>query len=223
MKYRKLHWWDVDPEEAIRIQNGLKKYISLEASFKEIKRIAGADATYHNGMTIAGVVVLEYPSLKIIESKCSVFPLTFPYIPGLLSFREGPALLNTFEKVENEPDLIMFDGQGISHPRRMGIATHLGILMNKPSIGCAKSILIGNYISPGEKRGEYVFLKDGEDTLGVILRTKEGASPLFISPGNKIDILASIEMVLKCTGGYRLPEPLRQAHLFVKQLKRYVE
>ncbi len=220
LRYRKLHLWDVTPEEAIKIQQGLKRYICLKSAFTEIKKVAGADAAYHNGIVIAGVVVLEYPSLKIIESKYSVSPVTFPYIPGLLIFREGPALLKTFEKIKNKPDVIIFDGQGIAHPRRMGIATHLGILLDSPSIGCAKSILTGEYVSIGEEKGDFTILKDGSDTVGAVLRTKRGVSPVFVSPGHKIDIITSMEIILKCIGKHKLPEPVRQAHIFVKRVQK---
>lgn len=215
--------WNVTAEKAVRIQASLKRYISLECSFKKLDIIAGADATYHNGIVIGSVVLLRYPSLKIIEIKYSLSPVTFPYIPGLLTFREGPTLLKAFEKIENEPDVIIFDGQGIAHQRRMGIATHLGILLDKPSIGCAKSVLTGVLIPPGKKKGMYSLLKDKGEIVGAVLRTKEGVSPVFISPGYKIDLPTSIKILLKCVVEYRLPEPLRQAHIYANKLKKEIE
>lgn len=222
MRYKKIHRWDVTPEEAIRIQRELKRYISLKW-IPTIKIIAGADVAYHKDTGIAGVVVLEFPSLKIMESKYSIFPVNFPYIPGLLAFREGPGLLPTFEKIENEPDVIIFDGQGIAHPERMGIATHLGILLDKPSIGCAKSLLTGEYLPCGKRKGNYSIIRDKGEVVGAVLRTKEGVMPVFVSPGYKIDIRTSVDIVLQCTDKYRLPEPVRKAHILVNRLKKEVE
>ena len=169
---------------------------------------------------IAGIVIFEFPSFKIIERKHCVSTVNFPYIPGLLTFREGPSLLEAFEKIKIEPDIILFDGQGIAHPRRMGIATHLGLFLDKPTIGCAKSKLCGNYSSLGEKKGEYTLLKENNEILGAALRTRDRVKPIFVSPGNKIDLFTSIEIVLKCTRKYRLPIPVREAHIFVNTIRK---
>lgn len=144
---------------------------------------------------------------------------TFPYLPGLLTFREGPLILRIWEKIENKPDIIIFDGQGIAHPRRMELATHLGILLNKPSIGCAKTHLYGEYDNPPDIKGKYKYIKENNEVIGAVLRTKNGVKPVFVSPGNLINLDLSIEIILKCMKNYRLPEPLRLAHLSSNQLR----
>ena len=219
MKYLNLHSWEVNPKEAIKIQKDLKSNISLKKSFSKIEKIAGADVSYYQNNMIAGVIIFEFPNLKIIESQSFISPVNFPYVPGLLTFREGPSLLEAFKKVKNEPDVILFDGQGIAHPRRMGIATHLGLFLDKPTIGCAKSRLSGKYTSVGEKKGDYALLKEGEEILGAVLRTRREVKPIFISPGHKINLPNSIEIVLKCIIKYRLPLPVREAHIFVNQIR----
>ena len=219
MKYLNLHSWEVSPQEAIKIQKDLKSNISLKKSFSKIDKIAGADVSYYQNMMIAGVIIFEFPNLKTIERQFFISPVNFPYIPGLLTFREGPSLLSAFKKVKNEPDIILFDGQGIAHPRRMGIATHLGLLLDKPTIGCAKSRLSGEYTSIGKEKGDYVLLKEDKEILGAVLRTRKRVKPIFVSPGHKIDLPNSIEITLKCTEKYRLPIPVREAHIFVNQIR----
>ena len=219
MKYLNLHSWEVSPQEAIKIQKNLKSNIRLKKSFSKIDKIAGADISYYQNKMIAGVIIFKFPNLKIIERQSFVASINFPYIPGLLTFREGPSILSAFKKIKNEPDIILFDGQGIAHPRRMGIATHLGLFLNRPTIGCAKSRLSGKYTSVGEQKGDYTPLKEGEEVLGVVLRTRKGVKPIFLSPGHKIDLPNSIEIVLKCIVKYRLPLPVREAHIFVNQIR----
>ena len=219
MKYLNLHSWKVSPGEAIQLQNELKGKISLKKSFNKVKKVAGADVSYYQNKMIAGVIVFEFPNLKVIERQFFISPINLPYIPGLLTFREGPSLLEAFVKIKNEPDIILFDGQGIAHPRRMGIATHLGLFLDKPTIGCAKSRLSGKYTSVGEEKGDYALLKEGEEVLGAVLRTRRKVKPIFISPGYKIDLPNSIEIVLKCTEKYKLPIPVREAHIFVNQIR----
>jgi deoxyribonuclease V len=219
LKYLKLHSWEVSPQEAIKIQKDLKSNISLKKSFSKIDKIAGSDVSYYQNKMIAGVIIFEFPNLKTIERQSFISPVNFPYIPGLLTFREGPSLLEAFKKIKNEPDIIIFDGQGIAHPRRMGIATHLGLFLDKPTIGCAKSRLSGKYTSVGEEKGDYALLKEGEEVLGAVLRTRRRVKPIFISPGHKIDLPNSIKIVLKCTDKYKLPVPVREAHLFVNQIR----
>lgn len=222
MKYYNLHSWKVNREEAIRIQYTLRKKLSLRKKLGSIDIIAGADVAYRKGKAIAGVVVLEFPGLKLIEKQYTISPVTFPYIPGLLSFREGPALLRAFQKIRIEPDVILFDGQGIAHPRRMGIATHLGLFLDRPTIGCAKSILVGDYTIPDDCKGKYCLLKENGEVIGAALRTKEGVKPVFVSPGNMIDLLSAIRIVLECAGQYRMPEPIRQTHAFVTKISKEV-
>lgn len=219
MKYLNLHSWEVSPQEAIKIQKDLKSNISLKKSFNKIDKIAGVDVSYYQNKMIAGVIIFKFPNLKIIERQSFVASINFPYIPVLLTFREGPSILSAFKKIKNEPDIILFDGQGIAHPRRMGIATHLGLFLNRPTIGCAKSRLSGKYTSVGEQKGDYTPLKEGEEVLGVVLRTRKGVKPIFLSPGHKINLPNSIEIVLKCIVKYRLPLPVREAHIFVNQIR----
>lgn len=166
---------------------------------------------------------MGFPRLEILEKKFFVSQVVFPYIPGLLSFREAPLLLGALAKIKREPDIILFDGQGIAHPRRMGIATHLGLFLEKPTIGCAKSLLVGKYLHPGGRKGSYSLLEDKGEVIGAAVRTRKEKKPVFVSPGDGIDLMTSIEIVLRCTGRYRLPEPLRQAHLLVKEIREEFE
>lgn len=219
MKYLNLHSWEVSPQKAIKIQKDLKSNISLKKSFNKIDKIAGVDVSYYQNKMIAGVIIFKFPNLKIIERQSFVASINFPYIPGLLTFRERPSILAAFKKIKNEPDIILFDGQGIAHPRRMGIATHLGLFLNRPTIGCAKSRLSGKYTSVGEEKGDYTLLKEDEEVLGAVLRTRKRVKPIFVSPGHKIDLSNSIEIILKCIVKYRLPLPVREAHIFVNQIR----
>lgn len=215
------HSWDLSPQEAIKLQEELKEKIILKKGFSKIKRIAGADISFSkkSNRAYAAVIVFSFPELKILDEEYTIGNLSFPYIPGLLTFREGPLLIETFKKIKIEPDVIIFDGQGIAHPKRLGLATHMGILLDKPTIGCAKSKLIGTYQEPEREKGSYSLLKDDGEIIGAVLRTKEDVSPVFVSPGHKIDLKSSIEIVLECLRGYRLPEPTRQAHLLVNRLR----
>ncbi len=222
VKYQKLHSWDVTPKEAVKIQTGLRERIVLHDSFDGIKIIAGADVSFDKNKNegYGGVITYSFPDLKEIERKGARKKLTFPYIPGLLTFREAPVLLKAFASLKIEPDLIMFDGQGLAHFRRMGIATHMGILFNKPTIGCAKSRLIGTFEEPGEDVGCYTFLLDNGETVGTVLRTRKRVHPIFVSQGNMISLETSIEIVLKCVDGYRIPKPTREADRYVAVIKK---
>ena len=177
------------------------------------KLIAGADVSFKAGRATGAVVVLDYPGFKIIEQVRQVTRIPYVYIPGLLTFREGPVLEKCFRVLKNEPDIIIFDGQGIAHPRNMGIATHMGILLDKPTVGCAKTWLYGDYKEPAGQRGGFSYLFDQQaKKIGAVLRTKNNVRPLFVSPGHRIDINGSLEVILMCTKKYRLPEPIRLAH-----------
>jgi deoxyribonuclease V len=215
------HPWNVSPQEAIKLQEELRKNIVLKNDFSKVKSVAGADISFSrkSDKAYAAVIVFSLLELKKLEEQYTIGSLSFPYIPGLLTFREGPLLVETFKKIKIEPDVIIFDGQGIAHPKRLGLATHMGILLDKPTIGCAKSRLIGTYEEPRKKRSSYSLLKDEGEVIGAVLRTRENVSPVFISPGHKIDLKSSVEIVLKCLQGYRLPEPTRQAHLLVNRLR----
>lgn len=215
MRIEKLHDWKVNIAEAIQIQNNLAGQIAPHGGTLNPQLIAGLDVSVdmHNDAT-AAVVVLNYPDLQLMETARVKGKVEFPYIPGLLSFREIPLTLQACEKIHLQPDLLMVDGQGIAHPRRIGLASHLGLLLNIPTIGCAKSHLYGEYQPPKETAGSYSFIADSKGkTIGAALRTKSGVKPLFISTGHKIDLSSSIAWVLQCCRGYRLPEPTRTAHL----------
>ena len=159
----------------------------------------------------ASVVVLSLPELQVIEPYAER-PITFPYVPGLLSFREAPVILDALAQLKTRPDVLMLDGQGIAHPRRLGIAAHLGVILDHPTVGCAKSRLTGKYEEPGEEKGSYTWLRDGEEIIGAVLRTRSRVKPVFVSVGNKISLDSAIDLVLRCTDRYRLPEPTRWAH-----------
>ncbi len=177
--------------------------------------IAGVDISVSKarGIATGAVVVLEYPELRLVETKVVNGKLDFPYIPGLLSFRESPLTLAACERLAITPDLILVDGQGIAHPRRLGLASHLGLFLNTPTIGCAKSLLCGTHEVPGEKPGSYAEVVDRGEIIGAALRTKLGVKPLYISVGHKVDLQTAIYWVLECCRDYRLPEPTRFAHL----------
>ncbi len=224
MKYLKLHPWNVNYKEAVEIQKRLKKQIILKNSFKNLngKLIAGADVSYDKEIDrfYAGVVVFELQTMQKIEEVTASGKVSFPYIPGLLSFRESPILLRAFSKVKKTPDIIILDAQGIAHPRGIGLASHIGLLLNKPSIGCAKTRLIGEYDNVGKEAGCYSQLTIKGKAVGVVLRTRKNVKPVFVSPGHKIDLAMSIDLVLKSCRGYKLPEPTRQAHNLVTKVRK---
>jgi deoxyribonuclease V len=214
MRIRRLHDWDLDREQAISLQKQLAGQVSCDGKIDNPHLIAGVDVSVDRlSLARAAVVVLIYPELEVIETVCVEGRTDFPYIPGLLSFREIPLLLKAIQQLKNRPDLILVDGQGIAHPRRMGLASHLGLILNTPTIGCAKSHLYGDFSEPVSEAGYYSYLKDSEGgVLGAVLRTKSNVKPLFVSIGHKIDLPSSIHWVIQCCQGYRLPEPTRQAH-----------
>ncbi|MCX5828010.1 MAG: deoxyribonuclease V [Deltaproteobacteria bacterium] len=223
LSLRLLHSWDVDYQEAVSIQNTLKKELILHDGVKigPVNVIAGADISYgrNSDLFFAAVVVLSYPDMQPIEEVHAVGRVFFPYIPGLLSFREGPVLLKAFENMQRAPDIVMFDGQGIAHPRGFGLAAHLGLFLDIPAIGCAKSRLCGEHREPGPLPGDHEDLLHQGRVIGSVLRTKTGVSPVFVSPGHRISLERSREITLKCCRCYRLPEPIRQAHLAVNRLR----
>jgi len=209
-----MHPWDVSPKEAIGIQQALQKQLNLRDDFGEIKTVAGVDVGFekNNSITRAAIAVLDFESLELRETAIARRPTTFPYIPGLLSFREIPAILQAMLQLKRPPDLLLCDGQGIAHPRRFGIAAHLGLLTAIPSVGVAKSRLIGTHADVPEKRGAHVPLMDGEEQIGVVLRTRAHVRPLYISSGHRVGIASAVAFVMKCTTRYRLPETTRHAH-----------
>lgn len=217
-----LHSWDLTASDAVALQKELRGQIELEPLQTEPKLIAGADLSFEIGSdtVYAGIVVLSFPSLEIVE-ECGLQTIApFPYVPGLLSFRESPAILEVFEKLQNKPDVLVFDGQGTAHPRGFGIACHVGLWLQIPTIGCAKSLLCGKFEALGEARGSSASLIYKQEVVGAALRTKDEIQPVFVSPGNHIDLPGALDLMLRCDGGYKIPEPTRRAHLFVNRLRR---
>jgi len=222
VKFSRRHSWDLEPREAISLQKDLAGEVRTENDLPDkIRRVAGIDVSYekHGDLFYAGVVVLSYPDLSLVEEASCRQRVTFPYIPGLLSFRELPAVLEAFRSLKAVPDVVLVDGQGIAHPRRLGLAAHLGLWLDLPTIGCAKSRLCGSHGEPLQARGARVPLLDGDELIGEVVRTRDGVKPLYISPGHKVDIETAADFVLTCGGGYRLPEPTRRAHLYTNRLR----
>jgi deoxyribonuclease V len=222
MKIHRLHAWDLTPSEAIALQRELAGRVVTDMPLTACERIAGADVSYNrfSSTFYAGVVVVRVADGEVIERRGAVKDTPFPYVPGLLSFREAPALLDAFARVETEPDAVMCDGQGLAHPRRLGIACHLGLWLDVPTIGCAKTHLTGTFDEPGGEPGSTAPLRLGMDVVGEVVRSKARTRPLFVSPGHKIDVASATRWVLASGRGYRLPEPTRQAHLYVNALRR---
>lgn len=206
------HPWKVSTAEAKEIQLSLRDRVCLEPDFGEVRTVAGVDVGMEGDVATAAVVVLTYPSMTPVEQSLADVPALMPYVPGLLSFREAPAILAACEALRIEPDLFVFDGQGIAHPRRFGIASHVGVILNKPSIGCAKSRLWGTHHELAPEEGSYVHLYDGDEIVGAVLRTRDNVSPVYVSVGHRIDLETAIQFVLGCCKGYRLPETTRCAH-----------
>lgn len=215
MKIRNLHSWQITSAEAREIQKRLAKEVLQVNEIKEVHLIAGVDISVpkHPAPARAAIVVMSYPEFEVVERQISEGQLYLPYIPGLLSFREAPLILAACQKLLANPDLILVDGQGISHPRRFGLASHLGVLLDTPTIGCAKSRLCGNYSPPPDMAGTYSELIDNGDIIGAVLRSKVGTKPIYVSIGHKIDLPTAIHWIMKCCRGYRLPEPSRLTHL----------
>ncbi|MBI4353378.1 MAG: endonuclease V [Candidatus Omnitrophica bacterium] len=222
-RFQDLHPWEVSPKEAVQIQKRLRERVIRRDEFGKILLVAGCDTAFdlEKNEAHGGVIVYRWPALEEVERKSAVKAVTFPYIPGLLAFREIPVLLEAISALECEPDLFLFDGHGISHPRGMGIASHIGILLDKPTIGCAKSLLYGRHEEPGSKKGSFspLLSKDGS-TIGRVLRTRDGVRPIFVSIGHKTNLETATQVTLQCCDGYRIPKPTREADHFVEQCKR---
>lgn len=208
------HRWDVTPAEARQIQEKTRSRVSTRngAELKRLRYVAGVDCAMRNERATAAVPVLEFDTMELVDLAVVDLPITFPYVPGLLTFRECPAILAALAKLNVQPDLVMVDGQGIAHPRRIGIAAHLGVLIDKPTIGCAKSRLIGVHDEPHGEAGYYTDLWDGDELIGGVLRTRGNVRPLYVSVGHKVDLPTALDLVLECCRGFRLPEPTRRAH-----------
>ena len=205
------HSWNISPQEAIGIQRRLARRVVREAPFDPPSLVAGVDVAFGSGQAQAAAVLLNYPRLDMIDHAIAREPIAFPYVPGLLSFREGPAILKALGMLARVPDLILFDGQGVAHPRRLGIASHIGIVADRPSIGCAKTRLVGTYWEPGRERGSISELHDGEEVIGAVVRTRSRVKPVFVSTGHRIGLQDAVSYVLDCCRGFRLPEPIRMA------------
>lgn len=214
-KVHELHSWRLTVAEAEKLQLELASRVCRDNKLSNPRFIAGADisAPDPSGTARAAVVVLTYPEFKIVEIKETQGQPNFPYIPGLLSFRESPLVLAAWQKLSITPDLLVVDGHGIAHPRRFGIASHLGLLLDIPTIGCAKSRLCGTFETLGAEVGSYSELVDRDEVIGAVLRTKTNTAPVYVSIGHKIDLDSAIEWTLKCCRNHRLPEPSRLAHL----------
>ena len=218
---KKLHDWRLSPSDAIRLQKELARRIDLSPLQKLPKFVAGLDCAFSKDAQsiYAAAVVFSFPQLQLIETVSAKGPLTFPYVPGLLSFREAPVCLKAAAKLTTTPDLWLIDGQGVAHPRRLGLASHLGLFLNTPTVGCAKSRLIGSYEKPESEKGKYSWLYDKDEKIGAVVRTRTNVKPLFISPGHLCNFIDAIKYTLACTTKYRLPEPTRIAHQTVSKIK----
>ncbi len=223
MDFPQLHGWSMTYREAAALQKELARRLEIASHLPErITAVAGVDVSYkkHGDQFFAAVVVLSFPDFHVIEEISARSRVTFPYIPGLLSFRELPVLLEAFRRLQTIPDVILVDGQGIAHPRGLGIASHLGLWLDLPTIGCAKSRLCGEYETPGARKGERTPLFLEGKQVGAVLTTRDGVKPLFISPGHKVDCPVATELALKCALRYRMPEPTRLAHRLSNDLRR---
>jgi len=215
-----LHAWNVSSEEAIQIQEAFKDQLILKKTFSKVRTIGGGDAAYSKDgkLLFAAIVVLSFPEMDILDASTTGGKTFFPYLPGLLSFREGPILIEAFQRLSIKPDVMIYDGQGIAHPRGMGHASHMGLWLDLPSIGCAKTPLLDGFVSPGPSRGSFEWIRKNGRKVGAVLRTKENVKPLFISPGHRIDFLTSNQLILESCKGFRFPEPLRKAHQLSRKM-----
>jgi deoxyribonuclease V len=210
--------YNLTPQEAVEMQNQLRSLVSLEDDFGPISRIAGIDVSIGRGWETGtcGIVVLSYPEMRAVESTEYTGPVKFPYIPGLLAFREMPLLLMAFQQLKHRPDILFLDGQGYAHPRRFGLACNAGVALGIPAVGIAKSRLIGSFQDPGREAGSTSPLVDTDgERIGDVLRTKDGVKPIFVSPGHRISFESATRVALECVRRYRVPEPTRLAHNLV--------
>ncbi len=211
------------PRDRARVE-GLQSAVAKELKIVRLRRapglVAGVDAAFFNGSIVAAACLYTYPGLEPLCTAHAVRKVTFPYIPGLLSLREGPAFIDAISTLAQRPDVVLFDGQGIAHPRGLGIAAFVGTLIDIPSIGCAKSRLVGEYDEPGALRGSRAPLRYKGRVVGTVLRTRDNVKPLFVSPGHCVDVEGSVEVVMNCVGRYRLAEPVRRADMLSRELKR---
>ena len=217
--------WPITVEEAKAVQQILRNKVKIKRLHKKINRIGACDVGFADDVCIAAICIYSYPDLKLQEEKTLKRKVKFPYIPGFLSFREGPALERLFYQIALKPDILIFDGQGIAHPKQLGIASHMGAILNIPTIGCAKSRLWGEYKEPGKKRRDFSYLIDprSRKVLGYVLRTRDSVKPVFVSPGHLISIKEAKDIIISCVGKFRLPEPIRYAHHLSIQSKQSIQ
>ncbi len=206
------HPWDLAPRDAIALQSELAGKVRLAPPPAPLTSVAGVDVSLCRGIARAAVVVMAFPEMRELERVCAEAAIGYPYVPGLLSFREAPPILEALGLLSHTPDVLIFDGQGYAHPRRLGLASHIGVLLDHPTVGCAKSRLCGAHQEPGRERGACEPLRDGGEVIGAVLRTRTGVRPVFVSVGHRMTLEAAIALVLACGKGYRLPEPTRWAH-----------
>ncbi|GBC63218.1 deoxyribonuclease V [Desulfonema ishimotonii] len=205
------HPWNLSPSEAIALQKELAARVICRGTPENVKTVAGVDVSFGGEMARAAAVVLGFPDLEVTDHAVVTRPVTFPYIPGLFTFREGPVAVAAIEQLAKRPDLIIFDGQGLAHPRRLGIASHMGLLLDLPTIGCAKTRLCGTFDPPGPEKGSWSPLIHRGEVIGAAVRTRTNVRPVFVSPGHLLDLPSAIRFVLACCRKYRLPETTRQA------------
>jgi deoxyribonuclease V len=222
MKFTRMHQWTNDIREAAKIQEDLLHFIDTRPNKTEFEIIAGADVAYSkkDNAIFACIVVMKFPELVPLEKVKAQSYVNFPYIPGFLFFREGPVLIKAMERLQTTPDVMMFDANGIAHPKRIGMASHFGVMLDIPAVGCAKKKLIGNFRDLPDELSAFTPLEAGTEKLGYAVRTRVGVKPLFVSPGHKIDSETAVDVVISTTRGYRLPEPLRVAHILVNKMRR---
>jgi len=222
MKIKSLHDWRVNTKKARELQEQLREKIIFKPLKKNIKIVAGCDVSFakKSNEIYAGVVIMQLPGMQVIEKKFKKGITGFPYIPGFLSFREIPVLAKVFQKIECHPELILCDGQGMAHPRFFGLACHLGLILNMPTIGCAKSRLVGDAEDVGLSKGDYSDIYFKEKKVGLLIRSRSNVKPIYVSPGHLIDIPSCYKIVMDCLGKYRIPEPTRLAHILVNEYRK---
>ena len=213
--------WNLTPREAMREQERLRERVILDDQFGTIRTVAGADLAFDPETNVAfgGVIVYRFPEMEEVERRMARRKLRFPYVPGLLSFRESPVLLAAFARLRTEPDLILIDGHGRAHPRLFGIACHLGVLLDKPMIGCAKSLLVGEHDEPGTRAGSTAPLVFHGEQVGIVLRTRDNVRPIYVTTGHRVSLPSAVELVRQCRDGFRIPKPTRAADHYVRELR----
>ncbi len=221
MEIKTIHPWKVSIKEALKIQEDLRKWLVLCGGIRSYRYVVGCDVAHGSGgIVVACAVLMDMEKSTIIEYRTEAGVTTFPYIPGLLAFREGPFILSALKKIRGYVDFVIMDGHGIAHPRRMGVASHIGLHIDVPCIGVAKSILTGKADEPDKRRGSFTFIYHENEKVGVSLRTRDGIKPVYISPGNRSGILESKDAILRICGKLRIPDPIRHAHMIAGEILR---